>query len=318
MAPLFNPRRWQCRCGPLPIHLLFLLLFTAWLVNSRDSENSYVFTTMMRERVLDQEFHVQDTEVHTTFRDISSMSQVQQFLRGPLLHALFGMQDSRVTGPFDVGYVMSQARLVGAARIRQIRVATNSCYTTQMRHLVSTCYPSLYDGTRRTAPIYGTDLGGGLRRVYTYSPPLLTDLPHMALVYGYMPGGYVVDLPARRLHAAAVLDMMERDAFISIETRALIVDFTLYNANINTFCVARITFEALHTVSVPPLSRTAHARAHHPRSPRARPSSAHAHNARVRALRTDARLVSLGGGVGAGWGAHLCRLPHGAAASVPR
>ena len=245
-------QRRQCKCGPLPLHMLFLLLFTSWLVNSRDSEQSYAFAQMVRERVMEQEFHVQDTQVATRMNDITSMSQVQHFLRGPLLHAMFGMQDSRVTGDFDLGYVMSQARLIGAARIRQIRVATNSCSVSQFRFLEPTCYPSLEDGTRRRAPIYGVNLGGGMRRVYRYTPALYTDLPHVALVNGYLPGGYIVDLPARRIHASAVLDMMERDKFMSIETRAIIIDFTLYNANINTFCIVRITFEVLETGGVLP------------------------------------------------------------------
>ena len=95
----------------------------------------------------------------------------------------------------------------------------------------------------RTAP---------LRRRYDEGSS--SDLPYVALVNGYLPGGYTVDLPARRIHASAVLDMMERDGFISIETRAIIIDFTLYNANINTFCVVRLTFEMLHTGGVLPFA----------------------------------------------------------------
>ena len=81
------------------------------------------------------------------------------FMRGPLLDALFGAQISLATGPFEVGYVMSSTRLVGAARIRQVRVATSSCRVSQLRALVASmgaaCYPSLDDGGRRVAPIYG-------------------------------------------------------------------------------------------------------------------------------------------------------------------
>ena len=45
-----------------------MLLFTSWLANSRDSELSFAFAKMVRERVSDEPFHVQDTEVHTTLR----------------------------------------------------------------------------------------------------------------------------------------------------------------------------------------------------------------------------------------------------------
>ena len=78
---------------------------------------------------------------------------------------------------------MNQARLVGAARIRQIRVATNSCYVSQMRSLEATCYPTLGAGRRRVAPIYGENLGGGMRRVYRYSAGPPGELPYVALVH---------------------------------------------------------------------------------------------------------------------------------------
>ena len=233
-------------------HLSFVAVFTGWLANTRDSEMSFIFRQLIREKFLDSEFHQRDTEVLTTFEDVGSTSAVYQFLRGPFLDGLFAEQDSRATGSFDVGWINSQARLVGAPRIRQIRVATNSCTTDLLPSLVPTCYPSLSAGTRRMAPLYGVNLGGGMRRVYRYTPALFTDLPHVALVNGYLPGGYIVNLPARRIHASAVLDMMERDGFVSIETRAIMIDFNLYNANINTFCIVRITFELLSTGAVLP------------------------------------------------------------------
>jgi len=150
----------------MPVHLLFVFLFTSWLINSRDSELSFAFVSLVRERVTQQELHSLDTHVALRLHDVTSVEQAKQFMRGPLLHALFGMQDSTASGPFDVGYVIGQARMLGAARIRQVRVATNSCHVSQLRTLVPTCYPALLDGKRRVAPIYGQDLGGGMRRVY--------------------------------------------------------------------------------------------------------------------------------------------------------
>lgn len=151
-------------------YLLFTLLWTAWLVNSRDA-NSYSFSQLVRARVTGSELLPSEDAKQTRFHDVASLEQVQQYLRGPLLEALFGDQASRVTGEFDEGWVNLQARLVGSARIRQIRVATNSCRVSLLRVLSPTCYPSLSDGTRRHAPIYGENLGGGMRRAYHYAGP---------------------------------------------------------------------------------------------------------------------------------------------------
>lgn len=230
--------------SPFVVHVIFVLLWTFWLLNARDSEMSYAFSTLVRERILYSELLPSEDEVATSFYDLSSLENVRQFMRGPLLDGLFGDQISRAWGPFDQGWVNDQARMVGAARIRQIRAATNSCAVSLLRVLTPTCYPSLSDGKRRIAPLYGADLGGGMRRVYKYVPPARTDVPFIARLGAYLPGGYVADLPARKLHAAEVMQQLDLDHFLSIaETRAVVIDFSLYNANINTFCIVRLTFE---------------------------------------------------------------------------
>ena len=255
-------REWLPTANTLRVlsYLTFVGLFTAWLVSSRDSELSFIFAKLVREKVAGSELHPSDERVPITFNDISSVTQVQQFLRGPMIDALFGDQTSTATGDFDLGWFNSQSRLVGAARIRQVRVATNSCAigNEPLAALVPTCYPSLSDGWRRRAPLYGSDLGGGLRRVYRYVEG--DDFPFLARVNGYGSGGYVANLPARKLHALAILEQMELDRFLSLETRLLVVDFTLYNANINTFCIVRLAFEFLETGGVVPHATFATAR----------------------------------------------------------
>ena len=111
--------------------------------------------------------------------------------------------------------------------------------------------PALSAGDRRRAPIYGVDLGGGLRRVYRYSEENVT-LPLIAAVNTYYSGGYIIDLPPKRRDAMEVIEMLQRDRFLSVETRVVIIDFTLYNAPTNNFCVVRLAFESLATGGVVP------------------------------------------------------------------
>ena len=234
-------------------NICFISIFTWWLANSRDSEFSFAFRKLVRKKFIDTEFHVEDTEVLQTFNDVDSTSAVYEFLQGPFLDGLFGEQVSRATGSFDVGWVNTQSRLVGAPRLRQIRVATNSCRIDLLAHLVPTCYPALADGARRRAPLYGVNLGGGLRRVYRYNDAFA--FPVVGLVHTYESGGYTADLPARALHAEELISQLQTDGFLSTaETRCLVVDFALYNAQINSFCVVRLTFEFLEMGGVLPSS----------------------------------------------------------------
>jgi len=244
------PRPTQVR---LVANICFISIFTWWLANSRDSDFSFAYRKLVRKKFIDTEFHVEDTEVLQTFNDVVSTRAVYQFLQGPFLDGLFGEQVSRATGSFDVGWVNTQSRLVGAPRLRQIRVATNSCRIDLLAYLVPPCYPALADGARRRAPLYGANLGGGLRRVYRYNDAFA--FPVVGLVHTYESGGYIADLPARALHAEELISQLQTDGFLSAaETRCLVVDFALYNAQINSFCVVRLTFEFLETGGVLPSS----------------------------------------------------------------
>ena len=152
------PRPTQVR---LVANICFISIFTWWLANSRDSDFSFAYRKLVRKKFIDTEFHVEDTEVLQTFNDVVSTRAVYQFLQGPFLDGLFGEQVSRATGSFDVGWVNTQSRLVGAPRLRQIRVATNSCRIDLLAHLVPTCYPALADGARLCmAPIWAVDCAG--------------------------------------------------------------------------------------------------------------------------------------------------------------
>ena len=88
----------------LPFHLVFLFIFTGWIVNSRDSELSFSFSQMVRESVVGSEMLATDTEVYSEFGDVTSMAGAMQFMRGPLLEALYGAQESRAVGAFDQGW----------------------------------------------------------------------------------------------------------------------------------------------------------------------------------------------------------------------
>ena len=94
------------------------------------------------------------------------------------------------------------------------------------------------------------DLGGGLRRVYRYTEE--PSLPLVATAHTYSSGGYLVDLPPRRRDAREVIAMMERDRFLSVETRLVLIEFALFNAPTNNFCIAQLSFEKLAAGGIVP------------------------------------------------------------------
>ena len=112
------------------------------------------------------------------------------------------------------GWISQQSRLLGAVRLRQVRVATNSsCVPSALvAHLAnrsSSCWAAASAAAIRTAPIYGADLdGNGTRRVYRHTPLAnslaVSSASSLARLRSYPTSGYQVDLPGSRAYADEV------------------------------------------------------------------------------------------------------------------
>ena len=55
----------------------------------------------------------------------------------------------------------------------------------------------------------------------------------------YSGGGYYVDLSHFRLRSKAIIDELKENLWLDRGTRVVIIDFSVYNANINLFCIVR-------------------------------------------------------------------------------
>jgi hypothetical protein len=86
----------------------------------------------------------------------------------------------------------------------------------------------------------GQAAGGGAPRTYEWMPSSVTKLgPFTGIHHQYDGAGYRVDLPLALSTARSRLLELEEDGFLDSSTRALWVDFALYNVNINRFCTVR-------------------------------------------------------------------------------
>lgn len=74
---------------------------------------------------------------------------------------------------------------------------------------------------------------------YYQSEKELDGSSHWGLITTYGGGGFVQNLDTTRAPSAMILDEMRSNLWLDRGTRAVLVDFTVYNANINLFCVIR-------------------------------------------------------------------------------
>lgn len=62
---------------------------------------------------------------------------------------------------------------------------------------------------------------------------------HWGLISTYQPGGFAQDLTTRRDSSLEIIEELKQNLWLDRGTRAVFLDFTVYNANINLFCVIK-------------------------------------------------------------------------------
>jgi len=147
--------------------------------------------------------------------------------------------------PRFVGPKMSNV-VLGSIRMRQLRVKANTgCeVTTLVRHAFPDCYTSYSTGAKsdetysfRFAPTY-------LKKAFTYKDESQTQQVSISgTMNSYGGDGFMIDLPANRtLSQTLVSDLWKWD-WLDRSTRAVIVELTTMNVNVNVIVNSRILFE---------------------------------------------------------------------------
>lgn len=62
---------------------------------------------------------------------------------------------------------------------------------------------------------------------------------HWGRLTSYSGGGYYLDLPGSRQASAEALQGLQEGLWLDRGTRVVFIDFSVYNANINLFCILR-------------------------------------------------------------------------------
>ena len=263
--------------------LLFVSIFTILMVVPAYRNHSQInaYTALWR------------SIIAAEYDDFNFIGDVWGFLRGPVLQLLEPDFFSAHQGywPEDSSQYIYGNRMMGNIRIRQIRVTNGKCSALQEHFMEADtslqkfCFPpyskSMDEGKSAKYPHYrrARDLkplsemnnctAQGCPNKDGNITTCCSDFPHFKYrtwqelgesrvdhygTYNYYPGGgYVVDL-RNATDAKEKLDMLERHGWIDLKTRAVFVDFSFYNPNVDLFLVCRILFEFLPSGLVKPQS----------------------------------------------------------------
>uniref|UniRef100_A0A5K3F9S6 PKD_channel domain-containing protein n=1 Tax=Mesocestoides corti TaxID=53468 RepID=A0A5K3F9S6_MESCO len=179
-----------------------------------------------------------------SFSNIKNWPQMWRYIQEDFLEATYTSDSKR----------LQMNSLVGRPRIRQVRVQSTDCETPDyLQAGLPRCFPNFSPNLESRQPLVP-----GNNQSTTFSKPAWTwrsasesKLRGVAgTIASYTGSGYYLDLASSRSEAKAMLNELKHGLWVGKSTRAIILDFTLYNANLNFFCVGQILFETPYTGGV--------------------------------------------------------------------
>ncbi|NXO15531.1 PK2L1 protein, partial [Oriolus oriolus] len=221
-----------------------LLVYVMFLVDiclltyGMTSSNAYYYTKVMSELFLQT-----STDGRVTFQSISSMADFWVYAQGPLLDNLYWTKwynNESLAAHSTQSYIYYENLLLGVPRMRQLKVKNNSCVVhDDFKEEISGCY-DVYSEEKEERVSFGLINGTAWRY---HSEEELGGSSHWGRLTSYSGGGYYIDLKMTREESAEALQVLKEKLWLDRGTRVVFIDFSVYNANINLFCVLRLVVE---------------------------------------------------------------------------
>ncbi|XP_059178590.1 polycystin-2-like isoform X3 [Physella acuta] len=235
----------------LIVYIVFLVVLCV-ITFGMTSTTMYYYTNVMNNLFLGSSLSDQDP---TTFKDITSVENFWDYLKSPLLDGLYTetYYNNQSIPEGEMGYIYYENKLLGVPRIRQIRVHNHSCQVHEdFKSFISECYDSYAESIEDKEP-FGKYLEEPNNTAWHYySESTLKGSSHWGKLNTYSGAGSYKDLASTHDDSAAIIDDLFNNLWIRRGTRVVFIDFSVYNANINLFCVIRLLGEFPATGGVIP------------------------------------------------------------------
>ncbi|XP_069834369.1 polycystin-2 isoform X2 [Dendropsophus ebraccatus] len=216
------------------VFIFLLCVLTYGMVTS----SMFYYTKVMTQLFLDTPVSKTD---ETNFKTLMTMDKFWKFSEGPLLDGLYwDMWYNNRTLAKNQSFIYYENLLLGVPRLRQLKVKNGSCSVPEdLKDEITECYDMYSVGNEDTAPF---GLRNGTAWTYTKEKDL-NGSSQWGLISTYSGAGYYLDLSRNREEASAQIGSLKNNLWLDRGTRAVFIDFTVYNANINLFCIVRLLVE---------------------------------------------------------------------------
>ncbi|KAM9731443.1 polycystin-2-like protein 2 isoform 3-T3 [Dama dama] len=217
------------------IFLINLCILTFGMVNP----HMYYLNKVMSSLFLDTSVA---GEERTNFKSIRSITDFWKFMEGPFLDGLYWdswYNNEKLYDLKNSSRIYYENILLGLPRVRQLKVRNGTCKVYSFfRSLMDECYDKYTSKNEDMA-----DFGLKQDTEWKYSSPGMNSPWHWGFVGVYQNGGYIFTLSKSKSETLNKFINLRMNSWITRGTRVIFIDFSVYNANVNLFCIIRLVAE---------------------------------------------------------------------------
>ena len=221
----------------LVIYIIFLAVLCMITFNMT-STTYYYYTNVMQNLFLKTA-----SSDGNTFKSMNAIEHWWNYVEpeGPLMSGIYWdtWYNNDPVAPGEDNFIFHENKLLGVPRIRQLRVKKNTCTVHQdFENEIEDCYAEYSTANQETESFGNKNNNAFLFKTEDelngsgFTSPILK--------INYDGAGYVQDLDMERNTSEFRLQQLKADRWLDRQTRIVFIDFAVYNANINLFCVVRI------------------------------------------------------------------------------
>ncbi|UJR28851.1 hypothetical protein I4U23_010075 [Adineta vaga] len=232
----------------LIIYLIFLTILSI-VVFGMVSSNMFLLTQALKSAITDPQLtDLSNNKTGPSFVDLDRMEDFWQYMTDIATEGFFTENWYNDRNVSEYGYLLFENRLLGAIQMRQKKVKNNSCLVAEdFKQEIKFCYNSYaptYEDTTTFGPCENLENDNCTNEAFKYTPSTSWfGLSTTGRVSVYDQGGYTKTFAATAAEFTAEIEDLKQGLWITRGTRAILVDFTVYNANLNLFCQVQLIFE---------------------------------------------------------------------------
>lgn len=233
----------------LCIYIVFVII-TCILAFGMTTPTHYYYTKGLENLFVHNKF-TDAADVSNTYTSIASASQVWDWMDGSLIPGLFPTHYYNGEPlPVNPGKLLEDSELLGAPRIRQLKVTNHSCNVPEaFDDIIFDCYAAYAQSNEDRAQQipatgYGIPLLNATNDAWSYrTADELDHSNYEGQLDTYGGGGFAIDLPRNFSSAKAIVKNLKDMRWVTEGSRVIFVDYAVYNANVNLFNIGKFIIE---------------------------------------------------------------------------